>query len=79
MSTRACLWPNCPEQVPANRWGCKTHWLMLPQTIRSRIWGSYRPGQEVDKVLSPSYLRALYGAREWIAQHHPDTPQLTDD
>lgn len=78
MSTHACQWPKCAEQVPANRWGCKAHWLKLPELIRSRIWGSYRPGQEDDKEFSASYLRALKAAQDWIAQDHPQTPQLTD-
>lgn len=46
-------------------WGCKTHWFRLPSRLRSRIWATYRPGQEVDKRPSAEYLSAAAAVQEW--------------
>lgn len=64
-----CHWPNCGEQVPPARWGCRAHWYALPKRLRDRIWQTYRQGQE--KRLSPSveYLAVAKDVDEWIRQH----------
>ena len=46
-------------------WGCKTHWFRLPSRLRSRIWATYRPRQEVDKRPSAEYLSAAAAVQEW--------------
>lgn len=60
-----CHWPSCDRQVPPAMWGCKKHWLMLPN-FRGRIWTAYRPGQEVDMAPSHEYLEAAEAAQDWI-------------
>jgi hypothetical protein len=48
-------------------WGCKAHWFRLPATLRSRIWATYRPGQEVSKTPSAAYIEAAKEVQVWIA------------
>lgn len=69
-----CHWPGCTKQVPPAMWGCKTHWFKLPSNLRSKIWATYRPGQE--KTLTPSseYLTVANEVQEWIKKHL--SPQL---
>lgn len=64
-----CHWPGCTRQVPPAMWGCKKHWFRLPLKIRTRIWRTYRPGQEVDMQPSPEYIEAAEAAQEWIRRH----------
>lgn len=61
-----CHWPGCRREVPPKLWGCKPHWMRLPQEIRDRIWATYRPGQEITKTPSREYVAAAQAAREWI-------------
>ena len=62
-----CHWPGCPRNVPPAMWGCKTHWFMLPLRLRSRIWRTYSPGQEISKTPSTEYLAVANEVQEWIA------------
>lgn len=62
-----CHWPGCPKQVPPAMWGCRTHWFRLPASLRSRIWATYRPGQEVSMTPSEKYLEAAKAVQDWIA------------
>lgn len=64
-----CHWPGCPVEVAPKLWGCKDHWFRLPRAIRTRIWATYRPGQEVYKHPSPAYIEAAREAQEWIKLH----------
>ena len=50
-------------------WGCKTHWFRLPSALRSRIWATYRPGQEQDLDVSDAYLQAAHEVQAWIREH----------
>lgn len=61
-----CHWPGCAEQVPPARWGCRKHWFMLPENIRTMIWRAFVPGQEVTMTPSASYIEAARVAQEWI-------------
>jgi hypothetical protein len=61
-----CHWPGCTVEVPPAMWGCKNHWFALPQELRTRIWHSYRPGQEITKDPSPEYLAAAADVRKRI-------------
>lgn len=69
-----CHWPGCEKKVDAAaaQWGCKQHWLALPQHLRDEIWRNYRPGQETDKSPSRAYINAAIAARDWILQNHDD-------
>jgi hypothetical protein len=64
-----CHWPGCEKQVPPAMWGCKPHWFALPLFLRSRIWQSYRPGQETDMSPSLQYLEAAEAVQIWISLH----------
>lgn len=46
-------------------WGCKPHWFRLPNSIRTRLWGAYRPGQEIAKNPSREYVEVMHEAQEW--------------
>ena len=67
--TRAhhCHWPACNRQVPPAVWGCKPHWYALPKEIRTAIWRTFRPGQEVTQTPSREYIAAARAAQDWIA------------
>lgn len=65
----SCHWPGCAEQVPPAMWGCRAHWLALPQKIRSRIWATFVPGQEVRGTPTQEYLEAAATAQRWIEEH----------
>jgi len=63
-----CHWPGCQKEIPPALWGCKQHWLTLPQDLRSRIWATYRRGQEITKTPSADYVAAAKAVQEWIAR-----------
>jgi hypothetical protein len=63
-----CHWPGCTKQVPPAMWGCKSHWFVLPVSIRNKIWAAYRPGQEVTMTPSAAYLQVAKEAEVWIKQ-----------
>jgi hypothetical protein len=48
-------------------WGCKTHWFKLPVRLRSRLWTTYRPAQEITKTPSAEYLAVAREVQDWIA------------
>jgi hypothetical protein len=52
-------------------WGCKAHWFKLPAVLRSKIWRTYRPGQEVTKTPSKDYIAVAREVQDWIAANHP--------
>ena len=62
-----CHWPDCDKSVPPAMWGCRQHWFKLPPRLRSRIWATYRPGQEVTKTPSREYMVIAQEVQEWIA------------
>ena len=49
-------------------WGCRQHWQRLPAEIRSRIWATYRAGQEIDKRPSAAYIEAARAAETWAEE-----------
>ena len=63
-----CHWPGCDKRVPPAMWGCKTHWFKLPQSLRTKIWLTYRPGQEISKRPSVEYIAVVRQVTEWIAE-----------
>ena len=66
-----CHWPGCQRQVPPAKWGCTPHWFALPAALRSRIWATFRPGQEVNGTPSAAYVQAARAVQEWIASRPP--------
>lgn len=73
-----CHWPGCGKPVPAAAWGCKRHWYTLPQYLRTLIWSTYLPGQEISKTPSTQYVDAARQVQDWIAKNHPPAPQQLD-
>jgi len=65
-----CHWPGCTLQVPPALWGCRPHWYRLPQALRSRIWRSYRIGQERDGRPSRGYLEVAQQIQQWIHDNY---------
>ncbi len=53
-----CHAVSCNLLVPPRRLFCLRHWRSLPKPAQRVIWYYYRPGQEIDKDASPSYLLA---------------------
>lgn len=63
-----CHWPGCEREVPPAMWGCRQHWFTLPKALRDRVWRAYRPGQEIDKRPSETYLQVAEDVQAWIAE-----------
>lgn len=61
-----CHWPGCGKQVRPAMWGCRVHWYRLPQAIRTKIWETFKPGQEVNATPSREYVAAAREAQDWI-------------
>lgn len=54
-----CAARGCTQQIPLHRLMCGPHWRKVPRKLRQRVWGSYRPGQEIDHNPSGDYVRAV--------------------
>lgn len=66
MAEHFCHWPGCQTPVEPRFWGCRVHWFKLPGNLRSKIWATYRAGQEITKTPSEEYLAAAAEVQEWI-------------
>lgn len=64
-----CHWPTCEQEVPPKMWGCRKHWFTLPQNLRSEIWRTYRPGQEITKDPSDEYTAVAILVQAWCVNH----------
>ncbi len=63
-----CHWTGCDKQVPPAMWGCRNHWFKLPGPLRSWIWRTYKPGQEVNGTPSSEYIEAAKAVQAWIKE-----------
>lgn len=72
-----CHWPGCDKQVPPAMWGCKGHWFTLPSALRSRIWATYKPGQETDMTPSAAYIEAANAVQLWIKLREESKRKIT--
>ena len=68
-SNHTCHWPGCKKQVPPAMWGCSKHWFKLPVNLRTLIWRTYIPGQEITMTPSKEYLDAADIAQKWIKEN----------
>jgi hypothetical protein len=66
-----CHWPGCRAPVAPALWGCKPHWMRLPRDLRTKIWHTYRPGQETTKTPSKEYIAVAREVQEWIDRNTP--------
>jgi len=64
-----CHWPGCGLRVAPSMWGCRRHWYCLPRVLRNKIWAAYRPGQEIDKRPSKSYIDVAREVQNWIKEN----------
>lgn len=67
-----CHWPGCNKAVPPAMWGCKAHWFKLPAGLRSQIWATYKPGQEISKTPSAEYIAVAKRVQEWIESYNAE-------
>lgn len=74
-----CHWPGCSEEVPPARWGCRRHWYMLPEALRTRIWRAYKIGQEETGAPSAEYIAAARETQAWIRQHQAEETKAAPD
>ena len=74
--THHCHATNCTKPVPEAMFMCRPHWFSLPPAMRSRIWRTYRSGQEDDKEPSSAYCEAAKAAVTFIAQKEGITPDV---
>ena len=51
-----CHAHGCDKSVPPRLMMCPKHWRMVPVDLQSRVWRTYRRGQENDKKPSESYI-----------------------
>jgi len=66
----------CARSAPPAMFMCAAHWYALPWPMRTKIWRTYRPGQEEDKRPSAAYCKAAKQAVCWLAAKEgrvPDT------
>lgn len=66
--THTCHWPGCPKQVPPEMWGCREHWLRLPEPLRDEIsvsYGADPTGAEYDRLVAKA-------VQWWIAEQGAD-------
>lgn len=64
-----CHWPGCKTRVPPKMWGCRKHWYTLPKILRTAVWQAYRPGQEIDKQPSKTYLDVANKVHQWCIEY----------
>jgi len=69
MNKHTCHWAGCDKEVPPSMWGCKTHWFTLPKHLRDRVWGEYKPGQEITKTPSKGYMEVIKEVDDWIREY----------
>lgn len=58
----------CPKVVPPSQLMCAYHWKMVPYRLQKDVWARYRPGQEVTKDPSESYMVAARKAIEHVKE-----------
>jgi len=68
----------CSERVMPSRLMCPRHWYMVPAPLRREVWRTYRPGQEVDKSPSRSYVDAADAAIAAVANAEGLAPSLEE-
>lgn len=66
--SHTCHAIGCETPVPPKMFMCKPHWFKLPKPMRDGIWATYKPGQEVSKSPSSSYLHNSMTACVWLAE-----------
>ena len=68
MTEHTCHARGCAVPVPSKMLMCRRHWYMVPPDLRRLVWQEYRPGQEIDKGPSESYLHVVHLAIDAVAR-----------
>lgn len=74
--SHTCHATGCAARVPPAMFMCRRHWFALPRFMRSRIWLTYREGQEDDKQPSHEYCAAAKAAVIEIAEQEGKVPDV---
>lgn len=67
MNTHTCHARDCKRRVAPKLLMCPPHWKAVPAHLKSRVWATYKPGQEITKVASREYLEAAKAAIDAVA------------
>jgi hypothetical protein len=57
----------CRVEVPPELLLCPRHWAMVTRSIQKDVVAEYRDGQCIDKLVTPSWLRAAHAAIGFVA------------
>lgn len=60
-----CHNPLCDNTCAPKMLACKVCWYRLPLPLRSRIWRTYKTGQEETKRVTPEYIEAFKACVDW--------------
>lgn len=63
-----CHAAGCIVEVPPRLLMCARHWKMVPKDLQAQIWAHYRPGQEIDKRPTQTYLDIMDQAIAAVAK-----------
>ena len=81
--SHTCHAIGCQKPVPPSMLMCKPHWFMVPADLRSDVWRTYVPGQEITKTPTRAYCAAARAAEIAVAKKEAASaarrppPQLT--
>jgi hypothetical protein len=62
-----CHAEGCNRHVLPRFLMCPEHWKIVPRSIQSWVYATYRPGQEIDKRPSEEYIKARNAAITAVA------------
>lgn len=65
--SHTCHADGCHAAVPPKLFMCLKHWRMVPRDMQRAIWRHYRPGQEIDKQPSTTYVQVAKAAIEAVS------------
>lgn len=65
--SHTCHAIGCSVSVPPKLLMCLKHWRMVPRALQQDVWKHYRPGQEIDKQPSATYLQVAQAAINAVA------------
>jgi hypothetical protein len=62
-----CAARGCTKKIPRRMLMCAEHWRKVPHKERTKVWDTYRPGQESQGEITPEYIDAAQGAIDAVA------------
>lgn len=70
-----CAAVDCNTSIALNLLMCRTHWFMVSEMTRDRIWKTYQRGQEIAGGPEPSeeYFTAMRQAVQEVATQEGKT------